>query len=88
MHLALVKALKSATVTGADADADATATVEAMEVYMAWRMAEVVKGLDAQNKGVEAKLDALRANLTFTTILLGIIGLAIAAGPIVAKFIP
>jgi len=49
---------------------------------------EVVKGLDAQNKGIEAKLDALRANLTFTTILLGIIGLAIAAGPIVAKFIP
>jgi len=86
MHLALVKALKSATVTGADADA--TATVEAMEVYMASRMAEVVKGLDAQNKGIEAKLDALRANLTFTTILLGIIGLAIAAGPIVAKFIP
>ena len=88
MHLALVKALKSATVPGADADADATATVEAMEVYMASRMAEVVKGLDAQNKGIEAKLDALRANLTFTTILLGIIGLAIAAGPIVAKFIP
>jgi len=55
---------------------------------MASRMAEVVKGLEAQNKGIEAKLDALRANLTFTTILLGIIGLAIAAGPIVAKFIP
>ena len=33
------------------------------------------------------RLDALRDQLNFVSVMMGIIGLAIAAGPIVAKFI-
>ena len=38
-------------------------------------------------KGMAAGIEALKHQVTLTGILLSIIGLAIAAGPIVAKFI-
>ena len=84
MHLELFKALRSLKLS----EDQATAVVQSLEAHVVKVTSEAIRRVEAQNQGIEAKLDALRANLTFTTILLGIIGLAIAAGPIVAKFIP
>ncbi len=46
-----------------------------------------IKPLEAQNKALESKIDSLRSQLTFTNVLLAIIGLGIVAAPSVAKLI-
>ncbi|MGI4878751.1 MAG: hypothetical protein ACRYG4_14825, partial [Janthinobacterium lividum] len=52
---------------------------------------DATKNLEAQNKALETKIDGLRSQLTFTSVLLGIVGLgvtvAVAAGPILAKLV-
>ena len=95
MQVTLFKALKSINVD----DEQATAVVAQLEEHLEKMIVDATKNLEAQNKsleakldstriGLEAKLDAQRTQISFVGGLLGVIGLAIAAGPIVAKFLP
>jgi hypothetical protein len=46
-----------------------------------------VKAVEARLTGLQASVDALRGQIQFVGVMLGIIGLAIAAAPIIAKFV-
>ena len=46
-----------------------------------------IKAVEAKLSALQASLDVLRFQIQFFGVMLGVIGLAIAAGPIVAKFI-
>jgi hypothetical protein len=46
-----------------------------------------IKAVEAKLIGMQATLDALKAQMQFLGVMLGIIGLAIAAGPVIARFL-
>ncbi len=46
-----------------------------------------IEAVEGKLTGLQASIDALRNQLSFVSVMMGIIGLAIAAAPIVAKFI-
>jgi hypothetical protein len=97
MHLPLFKALRSIRVS----DEAATAVVTEFQSYVEGvvnnniaavrgELAEFrgeLTALRGEFKGMAAGIDALKHQVTLMGVLLSIIGLAIAAGPIVAKFI-
>jgi hypothetical protein len=94
MHLPLFKALRSIRVS----DEAATAVVTEMQSYVdgvvinniqavLGEIAALRGEMKGELKGMAAGIDALKHQVTLMGVLLSIIGLAIAAGPIVAKFI-
>lgn len=83
MQLTLFKALKSIKVS----DDQATAVVEQLEEFMALKIKEATAGLEAQNRALESKIDGMKTQLTILSIMLGVISLAVLAGPILAKLI-
>ena len=90
MDVSLFKALKSIKI----ADESATLVVDDMrrcvESVVNNNIQAVYGELTAlrgELKGLAAGMEALKHQVTLTGILIGIVGLAIAAGPIVAKFI-
>ena len=83
MQVKLFKALKSVNID----DDKATAVVAQLEEHLEKMIGDATKNLEAQNKALENKLDGLRSQLTIISVLLTIIGLAIAGGPIVLKFL-
>lgn len=83
MQITLFKALKSISID----DASATAVVDQLEDHVETMISNAIKPLEAQNKALESKIDSLRNQLTFTNVLLAIIGLGIVAAPIIAKLV-
>ena len=90
MHVSLFKALKSIKID----DEAATGVVDDMQRYVesvVINNMQAVYGeltaLRGEMKGLAAGMEALKHQVTLTGILISIVGLAVAAGPIVAKFI-
>ena len=83
MHLPLFKAMKSINID----DARSTEVVEQLEVFMASKMQESTADIRAELHAVNAKLDATRLQINFFGTMLGLIGLAIAAGPALAALL-
>ena len=46
-----------------------------------------IAAVEGKRVGIQASPDALRFQMQIFAVMLGVIGLAIAAGPIVARFI-
>ena len=67
-------------------DDEAEAVVDRLEAHVESAVNNNIKAVEAKLAGMQASLDALRFQIQFFGVMLGIIGLAIAAGPIVAKF--
>jgi hypothetical protein len=76
MQVDLFRALQSIKVP----DERAATVVEKLEEHIAVKINEA-------NKGLEAKLDALRSQITFIGIMLGLATLIIAGATVGAKFI-
>jgi len=83
VQITLFKALKSINID----DASAMAVVDQLEDHVEVMISTAIKPLEAHNKALESKIDSLRSQLTFTNVLLAIIGLGIVAAPIIAKLI-
>ncbi|MDR2857068.1 MAG: hypothetical protein LBV50_04390 [Novosphingobium sp.] len=78
MHLELYKALRSLRL---DSD-QATGVVEALEEYLAVKIKEATADLEAQMKGIEARLQStesgLKAQIKAQTWVIGSVGLLLA----------
>jgi hypothetical protein len=97
MQITLFKALSSLKL----GDAEATAVVESLEQHVESVVNTHIQAVEGKLSGLEGKLvglegkitglqtsiDAIRGQLNFVSVMIGIIGLAMAAAPIVAKFI-
>lgn len=87
MQVTLFKALRSIAVD----DDRATAVVDDLEAFVSDKVEEGarrgVEPLAQRITSLEAKIDAQGKQIAFTGTLLAIIGLAIAAGPIVLHFV-
>jgi len=90
MQITLFQALQGIKVP----DDEAEAVVDRLETHVervVTNKLEAVEGhfaaIEGKLVGMQASLDALRSQIQFMTVMLGVIGLAIAAGPIIAKFI-
>ena len=81
MQITLFKALQSIKIH----DDQAEAVVARLELHVESVMNNNIKAVEAKLVGMQATLDAMKMQINFIGIMLGIIGLAIAAGPIVAK---
>jgi len=83
MQIALFRALQSVKI---DAD-HATAVVQQLESHVESVVNNNIKAVEGKLAGMQAELAALNGKITFMTTLLAVIGLAIAATPILAKLI-
>ncbi|MDB5479194.1 MAG: hypothetical protein JWO83_247 [Caulobacteraceae bacterium] len=83
MQITLFRALQGIKV----GDDEAEAVVDRLETHVESVVNNNIKAVEAKLAGLQATLDALRSQIQFVTVMLGVIGLAIAAGPIIAKFI-
>ena len=83
MQITLFRALQSIKV----GDDQATAVVERLESHVESVVNNNVKAVEAKLAGMQAMLEAMRMQINFVGAMLGIIGLAIAVGPIIAKLI-
>jgi len=83
MQITLFRALQGIKV-GAD---EAEAVVDRIEAHVESVVNNNIKAVEARLAGMQASIDALRFQIQFFGVMLGIIGLAIAAGPIVVRFI-
>ncbi len=83
MQITLFRALQGIKL----ADDQAAVVVDRLEAHVESVVNNNIKAVEARLAGMQASIDALRFQIQFFGVMLGIIGLAIAAGPIVAKFI-
>ena len=90
MQVTLFKALKSVNID----DTLATAVVDQLEEYVAVKIADATKNLEAQNKGLEAQIKGLETSIGGLKWQIGLFSAVVAlaaliagAGPVVAKFI-
>jgi hypothetical protein len=90
MQITLFRALQGINTPGVQA-AGVVAGLEAHVEAVANNNIKAVEGrmaaMEGKLTGLQASLDALKAQIQFLSIMLGVIGLAIAAGPTVARFI-
>ena len=101
MHVSLFKALKSIKITDESAtgvvedmqryvESVVTYNIQAVQGDLAALRGEVrgeLAAMRGEMRGLAAAIEALKHQVTLMGVLIGIVGLAIAAGPIVAKFI-
>ena len=83
MQIPLFRALQGIKV----ADDEAETVVDRLEAHVESVVNNSIKAVEAKLASLQASLDSLRFQIQFFGFMLGVIGLAIAAGPIVAKFI-
>lgn len=90
MQITLFRALQGIKVSADEAEA----VVDRLETHVESVVGNNLKAvegrfvaIEGKLVGIQASLDALRSQIQFMTVMLGVIGLAIAAGPIVARFI-
>ena len=94
MHITLFKALKSikvdddvATAVVGDVERHVESVVNNNIIRVEGELAALRGEVRGELRGVSAGIDALKHQNIVLTLLISVIGLAIAAGPIVAKFI-
>jgi hypothetical protein len=83
MQIALFRALQVIRI----ADDQAEAVVDRLEAHVESVVNNNIRAVEAKLVGMQATLEALKSHIQFVEVMLAIIGLAIATGPIVAKFI-
>jgi len=83
MQITLFRALQGIKI----GDDEAEAVVARLETHVESVMNNNIKAVEAKLAGLQASVDALRFQIQFFGVMLGVIGLAIAAGPIVVKFV-
>ena len=90
MQVTLFKALKSVTID----DTLATAIVEQLEDYVAVKIADATKNLEAQNKGLEAQIKGLETSIGglkwqmgVTSAVIAVSALIVGAGAVLTKLI-
>jgi hypothetical protein len=97
MQITLFKALRSLKLN----EVEATAVVESLEQHVESVVNTHIRtvesklaglegkltGLEGKMTGLQTSMDAIRIQLNFVSVMIGIVGLAMAAAPIVAKFI-
>lgn len=83
MQLTLFKALQSIKID----DGRATDVVDCLELHLEAVVESNIKRVEGELAGMRATLEAMKMQINFIGVMLGIIGLAIAAGPIIAKLI-
>ncbi len=83
MQVTLFKALKSVKID----DTLATAVVEQLEDYVATKIAEVTEKLEAQNKGLESKIDSMRWQIGLLSTVIAVATIAGTALTVLSKFI-
>jgi hypothetical protein len=83
MQITLFRALQRIKI-GAD---EAQAVVDRLETHVESVVNNNIKAVEGKLAGIQASLDALRFQMQIFAVMLGVIGLAIAAGPIVARFV-
>jgi hypothetical protein len=90
MQITLFRALQGIKIP----DDQAAGVVAGVETHVETVANNNIKDVEAKLTGMQATLDAMRGQIQFVGVMiqvvgvmLGIIGLAIAAGPIAAKFI-
>ncbi len=90
MQITLFRALKGINIV----DEDAISVVNGIEAHVESVVNNHIKAvegrmttIDGKFNDLQASLDALRGQIQFVGVMLGIIGLAIAAAPIVSKFV-
>ena len=83
MQITLFRALQGIKVV----DDQAEEVVDRLEAHVESVVNNNIKAVEAKLSGLQASVDALRFQIQFFGVMLGVIGLAIAAGPIVAKFV-
>jgi hypothetical protein len=97
MQITLFRALKGIRVDGDEA----ASIVGSLETHVESVVNNNIKAVEGRIATVEgriiavegkivsmqASIDALRFQIQFMTVMLGVIGLAIAAGPIITKFV-
>ncbi len=83
MRITLFRALQGINIP----DDRAAAVVDQLETHVESVVNNNIKAVEGKLAGFQATLDAIRSQLQFVSLMLGVIGLAIAAGPIVARFI-
>jgi hypothetical protein len=66
---------------------EAETVVDRLETHVESVVNNNIKAVEAKLTSMQATLDALKSHIQFVEVMLAIIGLAIAAGPVVAKFI-
>ena len=94
MHITLFRALKSikvdddaATAVVGDIERHVESVVNNNIVRVEGELAALRGEVRGELRGVRAGIDALKHQMIVITVLISVVGLAIAAGPIVAKFI-
>jgi len=83
MQITLFRALQGIKIP----DDQAAGVVAGVETHVETVANNNIKAVEAKLTGMQATLDAIRWQIQFLGVMLGVIGLAIAAGPIIAKFI-
>ena len=83
MQITLFRALQGVKI----ADDEAETVVYRLEAHVEGVVNNNIKAVEAKLSGLQASVDALRFQIQFFGVMLGVIGLAIAAGPVVLKFI-
>jgi hypothetical protein len=79
MHITLFRALQGIRVAGDEAET----VVDSLDTHVESVVQNNIKAVEAELVGIRATLEALKAQLQFTAVLLGVVGLAIAAAPII-----
>ena len=90
MQITLFRALKSLKLD----DVQAAAVVSQLEQHVESAVNANIKAVQGEIKsvqgelvGLRAAIDALRNQMNSISVMMGVIGLAIAAAPIIAKFV-
>lgn len=83
MQITLFRALQGIKIP----DDQAAGVVAGVETHVETVANNNIKAVEAKLTGMQATLDAIRWQIQFLGVMLGVIGLAIAAGPIAARFI-
>jgi hypothetical protein len=87
MQITLFKALKSINID----DAQATAVVDQLEEHLEKMIGDATKGLEAQNRALESKIDGLKnqgtTQFAFISVMLALVALATTFGPAIAKLV-
>ena len=83
MQITLFRALPGIEIVGDEAET----VVDRLEAHVESVVINNIKAVEAKLAGLQASVDALRFQIQFFGVMPGVIGLAIAAGPIVVRFI-